>query len=101
MKIAEIGPFLGRGSTRTLAEIVRPHGGSVVCIDTFPVFGGFADQRELFEQSTTALGIRNLLKVIHANGRDVVARFPDGYFDLIYVDAGHGYEDANSDIQAW
>jgi predicted O-methyltransferase YrrM len=39
--------------------------------------------------------------VIHANGRDVVDRFPDGYFDLVYVDAGHGYEDANSDIQAW
>jgi predicted O-methyltransferase YrrM len=101
MKVAEVGCFLGRGSTRVMAEAVRPHGGSVICVDDFPKFGGFADQRELFEQSTTALGFRNLLQVIDGNGHDVAARFPDGYFDLVYIDAGHSYNDANSDIRAW
>jgi SAM-dependent methyltransferase len=101
MRVAEVGCFLGRGSTRTIAEAVRPYGGSVVVVDDFPNFGGFADQRELFEQSATALGFRNLLQVIAGNGHQVAARFPDGYFDLIYVDAGHSFADADADIKSW
>jgi predicted O-methyltransferase YrrM len=100
MKVAEIGSFTGRGSTRVFAAAVRPRGGSVVCVDRF-ADDGVADLRDLFEQSTTALGFRNLLKVIEGNSREIAAWFPDGYFDLIYIDAGHSYDDANSDIRAW
>lgn len=28
-------------------------------------------------------------------------KFDDGYFDYVYIDAGHTYEDVLSDIQAW
>lgn len=101
MKVAEIGCFSGRGSTRVLAAAVRPYGGSVVCIDTFPDIGGFANLRDLFEQSTAALGFRNLLQVIDGHSRNVAPRFADGYFDLIFIDGGHGYDDANADIRAW
>lgn len=28
-------------------------------------------------------------------------QFPDNYFDFVYIDAGHTYDDTMSDMQAW
>lgn len=101
MKVAEVGCFTGRGSTRILAEATRPHRGSIVCVDRFLDIDGVVHLRDLFEHSTAALGFRNLLKVIDGDSREIAARFPDGYFDLVYIDASHDYENVNRDIQAW
>lgn len=44
---------------------------------------------------------RPQLRVLRMTSELASALFPDGYFDLVYIDASHYYEDAKADIIAW
>lgn len=41
------------------------------------------------------------LKVIRANSQQAATIFPDGYFDLVYIDADHQYEGVKADLVSW
>jgi hypothetical protein len=41
------------------------------------------------------------LRALRMKSLEAVTIFPDGYFDLVYIDASHFYEDAKEDITIW
>lgn len=41
------------------------------------------------------------LRVLRMDSVGAASIFPDGYFDLVYIDASHEYEDVRADILAW
>jgi len=41
------------------------------------------------------------IRVVRADAAVVVGIFPDGYFDLVFLDADHHYDSVRRDIQVW
>lgn len=41
------------------------------------------------------------LKVVRLSSDEAAGMFPDGYFDMVYIDATHFYEDTLLDLRSW
>jgi hypothetical protein len=106
--VAEVGVGLGDFSA-LLLEFTEPS--SFVAIDTFqlhelPELWG-RPTSEQFEGLTHAEFYRRRFaeraeQVVIEQGAswDALARYPDGHFDFVYVDAGHDYESVTADAAA-
>lgn len=92
--VIEIGSYKGR-SARTLCEACK---GQVTCIDTWED-GRIPDKDNVYEEFlVNMVGCKNLY----------IRRGPSlGWAekcepaDMVFVDAGHRYEDIRSDLVAW
>jgi hypothetical protein len=110
-RMAEIGSWLGQGSTQIFLEMLRGHpGSSVLFIDTwrgspsaarhqeivnqFDVFGTFRANVEKAKSPVVA----NALMATSLEAARIVA---DGSFDLVFIDADHSYNSVREDIAAW
>ena len=40
-------------------------------------------------------------RLLRATGDEAVERFPDGYFDLVFIDADHDFTPVRNDILKW
>jgi Methyltransferase domain len=109
---AEIGVHLGNFSSQLLnatspteLHLVDPweyHGGAVY---ENAWYGGQSSQTELDERHAIVLNrfernIRSGQVQIHRGySEEVLQEFPDSYFDWIYIDGDHTYENAKKDIE--
>lgn len=107
-RMAEVGSWLGQGSTQVFIDELRPLAGQVFCVDTWEGSPNVARHRELardFDLYGTFL--RNV-----ARGREIVvplrmpsaeaaAGFADASFDLVFLDGDHSYPATAQDIRAW
>ena len=102
--VLELGSWKGR-STHALASGTK---GTVVAVDHFQ---GSADTRDLTNQMAKEEDIyetfkRNTkdLKNITVNrnsGVEAAKDYPDKSFDMVFIDAGHTYEEVLEDIKTW
>jgi len=118
LRILEVGSWLGF-SALTWAEALarRPQGGSVLCVDPWAPYHTDEDARSLpFSlRMDTALradipyevflhnirSVPSTVRIDHLRGRsrDVLVNLRDGYFDIVYVDGSHYYEDVCIDLR--
>ena len=120
-KIIEVGTWKG-ASALGMAALLKKYGltGEVVCVDTF--LGSFThwmhpEDPELgmpMKFGRPTLYDQFIANVIHAGHTDVIVPFPTDSLtaaqflkekrmvaDVIYIDAGHDYDHALADIQAY
>ena len=54
-----------------------------------------------YESFKRRVGDKPFVQLYREYSFDAVKRFPDNYFDLVYIDADHTYEGAKRDIADW
>lgn len=101
--VCEVGSWAGRS-----AVIMAKAGAKeVVCVDTWEgsdndagckaYDGSRGSPLQVFLRNTSGLPIRAHC----ARSPEAANRFPDGVFDIVYIDAEHDYESVKKDIEAW
>ena len=110
-RMAEIGSWMGTGSTQVFLEALAKHPGCrLLCVDTwkgnpnvarhqdavanYDVFGTFLMNAEKVRGSTE-------LRTIAAPSTEAAKQVEDGSFDLVFIDADHSYKCVREDIAAW
>lgn len=104
-KIAEIGSWKGRSSC---ALLTGNKDGEVYCIDTWQGSDDVRDDTnwmakkedvfEIFKENTKQFPN---LRISRRRGSQAANAFPNGYFDIVFIDAGHTYEEVKEDIENW
>lgn len=87
--IVEIGSFKGRSTTALLDGCAGP----VWSVDCF------TEPTEA--QLIATIGNRHNITLINGLSVEVSKRFKDKSVDMVFIDAGHTYDAAKSDIAAW
>ncbi len=108
MKVCEVGSWKG-GSAETIGNIVKENNGMLCCVDNWKGNEGVAGHVEakngdvfaIFERNMERCGLNDYVTAIKANSVDAAKSFPDGYFDVVFIDADHRYDHVKADIMAW
>lgn len=109
-RVCEVGAWLGR-STAFLAVEAKP-GTEIYVVDTWD---GSPDEPEhmenirghgepLYQRFLTNMargGVLGRLCPIRMESTRAAGLFPDGYFDLVFIDAQHSYEAVKADVLTW
>ena len=101
IKIAEIGCYLGR-TTIFLAYLFKEIKGGLYGIDWFKPSSIYSsiELKNMINNNIKIFGVTNI-KIIEGESTEVSKQFSDDYFDFIFIDASHGYEDVKNDINTW
>jgi methyltransferase family protein len=109
---AELGVFRGT-FTRKILEVVRPRELHLIDVwwerfgDHFPDWGPYTDFGRLSThaahaevEAIAAEHAATTKSTIHVgDDRQILASFPDGYFDWVYLDTSHSYEDTVAELE--
>ena len=110
-KIAEIGVWKGRFMNGILW--VCPHVTEYWGIDSWcdlhdpdynePNMAKMTDDEWLETYLFVCHGLKAYpqLKLVRADATKVAQLFPNGYFDVVFIDADHAYEAVKNDIEVW
>ncbi len=101
--IVEVGCWKGR-STKTLLDYCE---GTVYAVDHFS--GTDSDlssdlasvDLNIYDEFMKNVGHRKNLKVLKGNSVDIAKEFNGTKVDMVFIDAGHTYEECKEDIEAW
>jgi hypothetical protein len=100
--VAEVGSWKGR-STRELLKACK---GKVYAVDHWKGSKDFVTEVGVFAEDVYAefmqnVGIFDNLVVLKGNSVDIAKSFNGNKVDMVYIDAGHTYEEVKADIEAW
>jgi predicted O-methyltransferase YrrM len=108
--MAEVGSWLGDGSTQVFTDLLRDSAATVYCIDTWLGSANVPRHRALAEAfDVRGTFDRNIARgkplcavvPIQAASLSAASRFSDRSLDLVFLDADHSYEATIGDIRAW
>jgi predicted O-methyltransferase YrrM len=94
--VAEIGSFCGVSS-----EVLALHCKKIYCIDTWNDWSGDGIIHQAMEKFDNMKSMYPHVEKLHMTGEDGSKLFSDEYFDLVYIDASHWYDDVIFDIKTW
>lgn len=103
--MAEIGVYLGRGTA--IFDEVFVSRGQDYKMGAIDHFEGSSEHKEGNSIPSYDLALQNLTpildKVTLINSESIAAskKFKQNYFDIVYIDASHEYENVLADIKAW
>jgi predicted O-methyltransferase YrrM len=111
VRMAEIGSWLGNGSTQVFLEELRECPGSVLlCVDTWKgtpnvkrhhdIVANF-DVLGTFQTNVEAAHSPVQLHALVAPSTSAASLLADAVFDLVFIDADHSYSSVRDDIAAW
>jgi glycosyltransferase involved in cell wall biosynthesis/SAM-dependent methyltransferase len=102
--VLELGSWKGRSSHALLSGCK----GIVTCVDTFQ---GSADPKDwtndlakktdIYKEFMKNVGHFKNLEVLRMTGEEAASLCKDRKFDMIFIDAGHTYEEVKKDIALW
>lgn len=100
--IVEVGSWKGR-STKELLESCK---GPVYAVDHWQgsqkdVSGIVGELGGVYEEFMRNVGEYPNLTVCKGNSIDIANQFNGNRVDMVFIDAGHEYEECRSDIEAW
>jgi predicted O-methyltransferase YrrM len=110
-RMAEIGSWLGTGSTQVFLQELAPfEGAELTCVDTWR--GNANVQRHLdivaqydvygtFLHNVARSGSTTRMTPKEMDSLAAAETFPDGSLDLVFIDADHSYQAVKADIAAW
>lgn len=108
IRIAEIGCWTGT-STSLLGHIAKRRSGSVKAIDWFQgadtsnlsECANVFNIKKICELNLRQQNLLEVVEVIESKSEDAVSRFPNEYFDVIFIDGDHRYSYVRADIVNW
>jgi predicted O-methyltransferase YrrM len=109
--VVEVGSWVGNGSTRVIAQAIRPASGRLYCVDTWagsdnvPHHQDFRLQYSsmfpIFAENVRHYGGEEVIRPLIMPSLSASALFPDGSVDLVFIDGNHGYTNVKRDLSAW
>ena len=105
--ILELGSWKGRSTHALLSGNLRT-GGTVIAVDTFQgsqdpgdATHDLAKKENIYDTFRQNVGMFKNLQVKKMRGDVAVTHTEDGSMDMIFIDAGHTYEEVKEDIELW
>lgn len=112
-KFIELGTYLGK-SAALMGSLIRKNNKKIefYTVDIFENITNDKAYHEDFQinngniynqflENIKKCGVENYVKPIVSKTSEAADRFPDKYFDFIFIDAAHDYNSVNADLHKW
>lgn len=107
-KFIEIGSWLGQSAAYMATEITNSNKKiDFYCVDLWENNEEYKNENVVIENKFYDTFLKNIepvkdfIKPIKSASLDAVNHFEDEYFDFIFIDAAHDYENVKKDIESW
>lgn len=107
-KFIEIGSWLGQSAAYMAVEIANSNKNiDFYCVDLWENNEEYKNESVIIEDRfyetflKNTQPVKNYIKPIKAASLDAALKFEDEYFDFIFIDAAHDYENVKKDLIAW
>ena len=105
----EIGSWKGRSIAYLAVEIINSKKDiKLYCVDTWKgseehLSGGLiTEDTNLYQEFLNNVApVKDVINPIKSTSLDAAKLFEDEFFDFIFIDASHKYEDVKNDLNAW
>ena len=99
--IIEVGCWIG-DTTKELLKSCK----DVTVVDTFKGSKGdatsiIAEARDIYKEFTENVGESENLTVLRGESVEMANKFTGKKVDMVFIDAGHDYDEVKADIEAW